>query len=236
MLQSLSLFGPLHFGMIFLVLLVIFFVQYQGVLAKKSDTLPEFSRRLGFLMLGIWFFYVLYNVSPSRFAWEKSLPLEVCDMLALASIFVLFSPLRLPRSVLYFSGILLTGQAILTPAGDQDPAKLRFWFYWIFHAGILAVSVFDCCIRGYRPLFRDLVQVWLVNLAYLVLVLPLDVCFGWNYGFVGNSKPGAPTLVDFFGPWPERVVLMFFLVCLAQAWIMYLPARLIGRKKKGNRA
>lgn len=230
MVHSLPLFGPLHLGMLFLAGFVILFILYWGKCAREIGELPKFSRQLGHAMLAIWIFYMLYNFSPARLSWEKSLPIEACDFIAFLAVLALLTPLRFPRSLLYFSGILLTGQAVLTPAGDQNPMTLHFWLYWGFHAGILAVSVFDFHIRSYRPFFRDLVCAWSANIFYLVLVLPLDICFGWNYGFLGNSMPGSPTLVDFLGPWPERIVVMFFGVCLAQALIMYLPLRLFAQK------
>jgi uncharacterized membrane protein YwaF len=39
-------------------------------------------------------------------------------------------------------------------------------------------------------------------------VLPLDVVFGWNYGFVASARPEQPSIVDYLGPWPGRVAVI----------------------------
>jgi uncharacterized membrane protein YwaF len=65
--------------------------------------------------------------------------------------------------------------------------------------------------------------------AYVAIILPLDLAFGWNYGFVGPSKPEVLTLVDALGPWPERLALIVLLVAGAMA-LALLPWRFIPRR------
>jgi uncharacterized membrane protein YwaF len=48
----------------------------------------------------------------------------------------------------------------------------------------------------------------LITLAYGGLVIPLNMLFGWNYGYAGQSTPDNPTLLDKLGPWPLRLVWM----------------------------
>ena len=59
-------------------------------------------------------------------------------------------------------------------------------------------------------------------LAYGGLVLPLDVMFGVNYGYVGPTKPQKPTLIDALGPWPARVFVIVGLTMVVFA-MMTLP-------------
>lgn len=208
--------------MVLLSLSIVMVAQYWGYKSKKAETLQRTSKRIGIGMLLLWLIYNAYYFYPSNFRWETSLPFHVCDLLGPIAAIALFSSYRLPRAVLYFCGLTLAGQALLTPTGNQDPATLRFWLYWLLHAGIISVFLFDLTIRAYRPSFIDLRQVLYFDLAYAVLISPLNIAFNWNYGYLGNSKPDVPTIVDFLGPWPERILAMLLLAGLVQA-AMYLP-------------
>ncbi len=170
------------------------------------------GRRLGGAILAVWLLYNLYYFHPANFAWERSLPLQVCDILGVVAAAVLLRPFRLGRSILYFSAIPLTGQALLTPTGNQDPAELRFWLYWLLHAGIISCSLYDVVVNHYQPTVRDFLLVLIVDAAYVAIILPLDIAFGWNYGYLGLGTPEGYTAIDLLGPWPRRVVLMVALV------------------------
>jgi uncharacterized membrane protein YwaF len=41
-----------------------------------------------------------------------------------------------------------------------------------------------------------------------------------NYGYVGQSKPGQPSLVDALGPWPQRVFVMVGLAVVVMTGLM----------------
>lgn len=214
--------GSLHLRMVLLVFAIVGVVVVLGVWARRRGRVETLSNALGAVMVLITVLYNAYYFHPNNFRWDVSLPLHVCDVLGLLAAIALFVPRRFAQAVLYFSAIPLAGQAILTPTGNQDPEALRFWLYWTLHAGILATSIYDIAIRRYRPSVRDYVSVLTLGVAYVAVILPIDVWFGWNYGYLGNTKPDTVTAIDFLGPWPQRVVLLLFLVAIIQA-IMLLP-------------
>jgi len=204
----------LHALMILLVIFTSAVVLVIGKNAIAKGTLERTSRTLGISMLVIWLIYNVYYFLPSIFEWNRSLPLHVCDVVIVVGSLSLIYEFKFGRSLLYFSAIALTTQAIITPTGNQDPASYRFWLYWIMHAGIIAFFFYDLIIRKYQPSVRDLIAVLLADVGYVILVLPLNVAFGWNYGSIGDSLPDGETVVDFLGPWPDRV---FIIVGLAMA-------------------
>jgi uncharacterized membrane protein YwaF len=57
---------------------------------------------------------------------------------------------------------------------------------------------------------------------YVLVVLPVDLVTGWNYGFVGPSSPEVPSIVDFLGPWPQRLALIVAISAGAM-FLLYLP-------------
>ena len=212
----------LYFMMILFTLSVIFIAQFFGFWAREKGHLLTYNRGLGTVIMVLWLLYNAYYFSPSIFSWSVSLPIHVCDILGPISALALLINNSKFRALLYFCAIPLAGQAIITPTGNQDPFILRFWFYWLLHAGILAISIYDLTVRKYKPKLKDLFWVIIFDFVYIILVVPLNIIFGWNYGYLGNSKPDVTTAIDFLGPWPERVLLMLIIVILFQ-FVFYLP-------------
>lgn len=193
-----------------------------GLRSKKSGSLERTSLLLGYSMLVLWLSYNLYYFQPARFTWETSLPLHACDVIAAIAGIVLIKPYRIGRAVLYLSALALTTQAIITPTGDQDPTQYRFWLYWALHAGIVACSLFDFAVLEYRPSLEDFLWVVAIDIAYALIVVPLNVILGWNYGYLGSSKPDVPTAIDLLGPWPQRIALILGLVITLQFLMLVL--------------
>jgi len=71
----------------------------------------------------------------------------------------------------------------------------------------------------------------LLAVLSIALVLPLDIAFGWNYVFVGPSKPQVRTIVDLLAPWPERLGLIALIAAAAMALVL-LPWELARRRTR----
>jgi len=221
----------LHLCMILFVIIFAALITIAGIRMKHAGRQELFSKWFGIYLFCIWVAYTIYSFLPANFRADTSLPIEVCDVLAVIAALALIKPNRKTRAVLYFCALALAGQAIITPNGNQDPMIFRFWLFWFLHAGILSASIYDIIVRKYRPVFKDYLFVILCDLIYVVVILPLDIVFGWNYGFIGNQTPDSPTLIDALGPWPQRLIWLFAIVFVVQ-FIMYLPWKLIRRKNK----
>ncbi len=198
----------LHILMLCLSLMLILATLFFGKRAKNAGQLQAYCQRFGMGVFVLWLGYSAYNFLPANFNWGESLPIQVCDVVAIMAVRVMFKPTQLNRCVLYFAGFGLTTQAFLTPGGNQDPTNLRFWFFWGLHAGIMAVAIFDVVIQQYRPKFKDYLLGVAVDLGYIALIFPMDIFLGWNYGFMGNAAPGTASTLDFIGKWPDRVLTM----------------------------
>lgn len=212
----------LHGSMVLFVIALAIFISIIGIRTKRAGYLQLFSRGFGFSLLALWIAYNIYYFLPANFSVDTSLPLHVCDFMAIIASISLIKPTRKTSALLYFCALALTSQAIITPTGNQDPTSFRFWLFWFLHGGIISAAIYDLVVRSYRPVFKDYLFVMGCDLLYVALILPLDIIFGWNYGFIGNIKPDTPTLIDALGPWPQRLIWMVGLVFIVQL-IMYLP-------------
>lgn len=218
----------LHFFMILLIIIAI-----TSIIVFKSQIIKHetfFSKTLGISSLCIWVIYNIYNFAPSNFRAAESLPLQLCDILAITSVITLLTRNKKASAFLYFCAIPLTSQAIITPTGEQNPFLFKFWLFWVLHASIIINSVYDIIIRKYRPTIKSYLFTLICDIIYIIVILPINIIFNFNYGFIGNTSPDVATIIDIFGPWPLRILWLFLVVAIVQ-FLMYLPWRI---KTKDN--
>jgi hypothetical integral membrane protein (TIGR02206 family) len=188
------------------------------------------ERGIGISYLAAWATtYVYFFFSPMHDP-AKTLPLQLCHLTAAAAALLLVTRWRLLRSLVYFWGLALCTQALVTPSLAEGPALYPYWFFWTTHGMIVGVAAYDLLVHGYRPRLRDYGIACAAAALYFALVLPLDIAFGWNYGFVGPDKPEVRTIVDVLGPWPQRIAVIVAIVAAAMA-VLLLPWRLLRPRK-----
>ena len=61
----------------------------------------------------------------------------------------------------------------------------------------------------------------------------IDAVFGLNYGYVGDTMPSRPTLLDVLGPWPLRVLFMMLLGAGGMT-VLWLPWWFLDRSASTN--
>ena len=187
------------------------------------------DRALATLCLITWILINGWWLWPRNFSLMQSLPLHVCDITALIAPVVLIRPARWMRAILYFFGLGLSLQGFIQPDLRDGPARIGFWLFWATHYVVVGVAIYDLA-RGYRPGWRDFAVSVAATVVYLAVVLPIDVAWGLNYGYVGPTKPSQPTLIDYLGPWPWRVFALVVLGWTLMA-IMTVPWEL-GRRRR----
>lgn len=164
----------------------------------------------------------LWNLTPGQASLARSLPLQICDWAAICSALALLVDRRWLASIAYFWGLALSIQGLVQPDLAAGPTSLAFWLFWIHHALIVGVAVYVVAVRGFRPTSRDLFVAMGAGLAYVALVFPLDLVLEVNYGYLGQGLPSQPTILDWLGPWPWRVVAMIALGAGVMV-LLYLP-------------
>jgi hypothetical integral membrane protein (TIGR02206 family) len=178
------------------------------------------ARIVGVLFVIEWIAFHTWKATPPELKPIETLPLQMCHWTALAAGCYLATQLRALRPILYFWGFGLCTQALITPVLKEGPNDVIFWHFWLSHGMIVVGAVYALVAEGYRPSWRDYGIACVATLFYGLSVLPVNLLIGANYGFLGRSKPEQPTLVDWLGPWPERLLVI---VCIV-AGIMALLA------------
>lgn len=198
------------------------------VLTARELTTPQESvLRRGFGAFAI-IYWVTYTLWWNRHGLDPAagLPLHICDLNGLVAPLALLTGKRWLRATLYFWTFALTLQAFVQPTLTLGPASLVFWWFWAAHTIVLASAVYDLTVLGFRPQWRDLGRAYAVSALYVLVIVPVDLLLGANYGFIGNPPPGVtiPPFVDALGPWPLRAVIVIVLGALAFA-LLVLPWR-----------
>lgn len=117
----------------------------------------------------------------------------------------------------YLWGLLLTPQALATPALSADFPDPRFIVFWAMHILVVWAAIFLTFGLGHRPDWRGYTRAVLVTAVWLITLFPVNWWLGTNYGFV-NAKPTTASILDHLGPWP--VYLVVEVVVVASAWAL----------------
>ena len=204
-----------------------------GWLWRAGPREAALRRRWGWAIVVAKVADTTYQMSPGRFTPGSSLPIQLCDLAAVAAAVAMLTQRREWRTLLYFWGIGLSTQALVTPTLEGGPASPSFWLFWTTHLMIVGSAVYDLVVLGYRPHWRDFALAWGVTVLWVLAVMAVNLPTGFNYGFLGREAPGRATLIDRLGPWPQRVFLVSGIVTgwyavMTAAW--YAAYRRLGRE------
>jgi len=196
----------------------------RRLLRRSAAAERAFRCTWAWATLAFQLFTLGWFLLPSHYDPDRSIPLQFCRIAALITPFALLTTRPLPRALLYFWGLGLSSQALLTPVYREGFAHFAFWAFWLGHLQIVGSAVYDLSVRGYRPTTRDYLAATVLGLAYVALVVPINAAWGFNFGFLGRTESGTKTFASFVPPWPWRP---FFVWSAAQIilTILYFAGR-----------
>jgi hypothetical integral membrane protein (TIGR02206 family) len=234
--ETFTSYRAVHLVSVAACLIIIVAVARAASQLRDKTAERRMRHALAAAAIGFW---IAYN---TWWNWNgidtfNGLPLQICDVNGLLAPLALLTRNRWLRATLYFWAFAFAVQAFVQPTLAEGPAKIGFWAFWAAHTIILSCAVYDVVALRFRPDWSDLGRAALASAVYLVIVLPVNSRLGSNYGYVGNPPPGQPIppLVEAFGPWPERVVIIVALAALAFL-VVLAPWRLVRRAQAGRDA
>jgi hypothetical integral membrane protein (TIGR02206 family) len=155
---------------------------------------------------------VIYFALVQPLDWSVALPFQLCDLMGWIAGLALAARWSWARTASVYIGLCLCSQAFVTPTLTEGPHSIRFWLFFATHVQIVGSGLYEIIVRGYQLTFRNAGTALGLMVLYALLFVPVNVLTGWNYGFVGPSRPAAPTVIDALGPWPQRLLWMFVIV------------------------
>ena len=175
------------------------------------------------LSLALWVIligYLTYDFVKLGWNPRYTLPLQLCDFVAVIVALVFARPTRRLQALAYFWGLALSTQAFITPDVAGGPESLSFWAFWLYHLFVVGAGVYVVAVQRFRPGWSDLHFALVAGIAYVAVIFSIDAIFDVNYGYLGRATPGIPTLIDVLGPWPWRVVVMVLLASVAMTLLL----------------
>jgi hypothetical integral membrane protein (TIGR02206 family) len=194
----------------------------RALMKRGRNSERGFRRAVGLAILVYQSWFLAEFFRQGHFTWERSFPLMLCDLAALVAGAALIWHTRTLRTVLYFWAIGLSTQGYFTPIIHEGYETLRYWTFWIGHTAIIGSAIYDLVVHRYRPTKRDLFVAIGVSIVYTLIVIAVNIALDRsgllpsgvhaNYGYLGNTKPDNPTLIDKLGPWPQRIFILVGIV------------------------
>jgi hypothetical integral membrane protein (TIGR02206 family) len=151
---------------------------------------------------------------------SEDLPLHLCSLAMLVSVYALATRGQLAFEVAYYWGLAAASQAILTP--DPTPWTRELHVFWGFmsHGAVVLNVLWLVVVEGMRVRRRSWLTVFVITNLTMVPVALANLALDANYFFI-REKPGgnSPLLI---GEWPWYI-LGFEVVGLAFFFLLYLP-------------
>jgi len=174
-----------------------------------------------------WQPYVLAN-----HAWsvEASLPVQLCDVGGFVAAAALLWRQILLVEVAYFWGLGGTLQALLTPDLKDHFPSFPYLQFYVTHDLVILAALFLVIGLGSQPRPGSVRRIFLLTLAFAVLVGLVDLATGGNYMYL-RQVPAGGTLLSLMGPWPwyiasGAVLTLLVLAVLDAPFRRSFPTRL----------
>ena len=156
-----------------------------------------------------------------RFNVVQSLPLSICNLFSLVAPFLFWTPNQRRFEIVYFFVLSGTLQAIITPDPEGGFPSYGFFKYWIVHCGLVIVVIHHLIAFKLFPRAKGILVTFMWLNIYILCLIPINLLLDANYFYL-MRKPITPTLLDFFGPWPNYIFATEVLAIVVFA-IMYMP-------------
>jgi hypothetical integral membrane protein (TIGR02206 family) len=196
-------------------------------LSRLSRGRPQLLRAMRYLLAGslastavAWYAYV---AAHTGIRFPDTLPLDLCDVTLWVAVVAALTVNRTAVEFAYFAGVGGSSMALLTPDLWVPTWSWPTIAFFVLHGLVVATPLVLIWSGASRPRAGSVVRVLLLLNAYAGAVAVFNLWFGTNYMYLCR-KPGSPSLLDYFGPWPVYIAAAeCFAVLLF--WALWLPFR-----------
>ena len=171
-----------------------------------------------------------YVLADDAWSAAASLPVQLCDVGGFVAAAALLWRQLLLVEVAYFWGLGGTLQALLTPDLKDHFPTFPYLQFYVTHDLVILAALFLVIGLGLQPRAGAVRRIFLLTVAFAVLVGLIDLATGGNYMYL-RQVPASGTLLSAMGPWPwyivtGAVVTLVVLVILDVPFRRSFPTRL----------
>ncbi len=170
-----------------------------------------------------------YVLAKQAWSADASLPVQLCDVGGFVAAAALLWRQLLLVEVAYFWGLGGTLQALLTPDLKDHFPSFPYLQFYVTHDLVILAALFLGIGLGLQPRPGAVRRIFLLTLAFAVLVALLDLATGGNYLYL-RQVPASGSLLSLMGPWPWYIVVGAVLTLVVLA-VLDAPFRLSTRRR-----
>lgn len=204
------------------VMLVLFAVGIPAVVRlgrwarDEPDRAVRVSRTYAVVLVAVTGAMQVVQLLPGEYDVDTSLPLNLCDFAWMTAAYALWTQSQTAAALIYYWGLALSTQGLITPDLHAGPAEPSFYGFWSMHYVIVWSAIYLVWGLGIRPTWSTYRVVVTLTFVWLIAVYVFNVLVDTNYGFV-NHKPSGGSVLDYFGPWPLYVGVEVVVVAVVWA-------------------
>lgn len=201
--QTFRAFGPSHRAVLVLFAMATVCLIGYGWLRRSRGQTGNDALGLAFalLLLAIEIPLQVFSMLPAQWKLDESLPFHLCDLAWMVAVVALLTRAAWAFGLLYYWGLTLTVQGLLTPHLVEDFPHWQFLLFFSGHSLVVLAAVYLTAVAGMRPTWRLLGTTIAVTVCWALLMLAFNALAGTNYLYV-NGKPPTASAFDLMGPWP----------------------------------
>ena len=210
-------------GFISCILLV-----FLGFFTEKKAT---FAKIVAIAVLGVKIAELLFRHHYYGETVAELLPLHLCPIVIILSIFMMFFHSEVLFQPVYFWSIGAFF-AILMPDIRDGMSNFASQSFFITHFFILFSTVYAFVHFRFRPTKAGFLCSFLLLVTLAFIMYFVNNKLGTNFLYV-NHPPVTKSLMDFMGPWPYYIFSLAG-IDIAISFFMYLPFRKNKKSKYGS--
>jgi hypothetical integral membrane protein (TIGR02206 family) len=199
-------FSAEHLGLVTGFLVVAVALAVAGRAHRGTPSEVRFRRGFALLIPCFTVPMQVLQLMPADYAVGTSLPIQLCDLAWVAAFVALWTRHWTATALVYFWGLSLTVQGIITPSLEQAFPDPRYFMFWGMHFLTVWTAVYLTFGLQVRPTWRSFRFAVGATALWVATVMSFKAVTGTNYGYL-NRKPAVGTVLDLLGPWPGYVVI-----------------------------
>lgn len=209
------------FGMDHLVVLAVTTGLAGFMIATRARLCGRPDQGLRWTIAGVLAINMLIAYAVALSQGVVLVPLQLCDLALLCTIWALLRPQWFVAELAYFWGLAGSLQAVLTP--DLQEGFPGYWWikFFLSHCGVVLSVVYLAATGRVQPTHRSVWRVFGLTNVYMAIAGLANWAWGTNYGYLAH-KPTQPSMLDQLGPWPYYI-LAIELIALASFYLYYAP-------------